>query len=77
MEEPQDDNRIPLNISGSIDQQATKATAQGFVDKDAVGLYAQTYRAMWFAPVTKDSEIDAADVLSLDNIVVTATGTLD
>ena len=42
---------------------------------DAVGLYAQTYRAMWFAPVTKDSEIDAADVLSLDNIVVT-DGTL-
>ena len=43
MEEPQDDNRIPLTIYGSIDQQATKATAMGFVDKDAVGLYAVNY----------------------------------
>lgn len=37
------DNRIPLNIDGSIDQVATKATAQGFVDKDAVGLFAVNY----------------------------------
>ncbi|MBQ9185660.1 MAG: leucine-rich repeat protein [Bacteroidales bacterium] len=34
---------IPLNIDGSISQVATKATAGGFVDKDAVGLYAVNY----------------------------------
>lgn len=37
------DGRIPLNISGSISQVHTKATAEGFVDKDAVGLYAVNY----------------------------------
>ena len=39
----EEDNRIPLNIDGSINQVATKATAAGFVDKDAVGLYAVNY----------------------------------
>jgi len=34
---------IPLNIDGSISQVATKASASGFVDKDAVGLYAVNY----------------------------------
>ena len=34
---------IPLNIDGSISQVATKATADGFVDKDAVGLFAVNY----------------------------------
>ena len=38
-----EDGRIPLNIDGSINQVATKATAAGFVDKDAVGLYAVNY----------------------------------
>lgn len=38
-----DDERIPLNIDGSIQQVQTKATAQGFVDKDAVGLFAVNY----------------------------------
>ena len=38
-----DPNLIPLNITGSIDQQHTKATADGFVDKDAIGLYAVNY----------------------------------
>mgnify|MGYP002623249038 CR=1 FL=1 len=37
------DGRIPLNIYGSINQVPTKATAQGFVDKDAVGLFAVNY----------------------------------
>ena len=37
------DGRIPLNIDGSINQVATKATAAGFVDKDAVGLFAVNY----------------------------------
>jgi len=41
----------------------------------AVGLYAQTIRAIWFAPVTKDSEIESADLLNIGNIVVT-DGTL-
>ena len=34
---------IPLNIAGSIDQVATRATADGFVNGDAVGLYAVNY----------------------------------
>ena len=34
---------IPLNIAGSIKQVSTKATATGFVDKDAVGLFAVNY----------------------------------
>lgn len=38
-----DGSRIPLNIDGSIRQVHTKATAQGFVDKDAVGLFAVNY----------------------------------
>ena len=38
-----EEDRIPLNIDGSIRQVQTKATAQGFVDKDAVGLYAVNY----------------------------------
>lgn len=38
-----DGNRIPMNIDGSISQVPTKATAQGFVDKDAVGLFAVNY----------------------------------
>jgi hypothetical protein len=39
----EDDNRIPLNIDGSISQVATKATAAGFVNGDAVGLFAVNY----------------------------------
>lgn len=37
------DGRIPLNINSSISQVHTKATAEGFVDKDAVGLFAVNY----------------------------------
>ena len=43
MEVNADPNLIPLNIAGSINQQHTKATADGFVDKDAIGLYAVNY----------------------------------
>ena len=39
----EDPNLIPLNISGSIDQVATRATAEGFVNGDAVGLFAVNY----------------------------------
>ena len=38
-----DADLIPIGISGAINQQATKANAQGFVDKDAVGLFAVNY----------------------------------
>ncbi len=41
--EMNDGTRIPMNIDGAIQQVATKATAQGFVDKDAVGLFAVNY----------------------------------
>ena len=37
------ENAVPLNIDGSIDQVPTKATAGGFVDGDALGLYAVNY----------------------------------
>ena len=39
----EDADLIPLNIDGSIRQVQTKATAQGFVNGDAVGLYAVNY----------------------------------
>lgn len=39
----EDPDLIPLNIEGSISQVATKATAMGFVNGDAVGLYAVNY----------------------------------
>ena len=38
-----DPNRIPLNIEGSINQVQTKVNAAGFVDKDALGLFAVNY----------------------------------
>ena len=38
-----DECGIPISIDGAIDQIPTKATAQGFVDKDAVGLFAVNY----------------------------------
>lgn len=39
----QNGDMIPLNISSSITQKHTKATAEGFVDKDALGLFAVNY----------------------------------
>ncbi len=38
-----DPNLIPLNIEGSINQVQTKVNAAGFVDKDALGLFAVNY----------------------------------
>ena len=38
-----DDNLVPIGISGAIVQEATKATADGFVDGDALGLFAVNY----------------------------------
>jgi hypothetical protein len=43
----------------------------GATVNDAVGLYAQTATASYFKPVGKDSEISGADILTIDNIVVT------
>lgn len=40
---PEDPNLIPLNIDGSINQIQTKVNAVGFVDKDALGLFAVNY----------------------------------
>ncbi len=40
---PEGDGMIPINISGSVNQVQTKANDQGFVDKDALGLYAVNY----------------------------------
>ena len=40
---PEDPNLIPLNIGGSINQIQTKVNAAGFVDKDALGLFAVNY----------------------------------
>ena len=46
-------------------------TVNGATVNDAVGLYAQSAGTTWFAPVRKDSEMDAADMLTLNNVVVT------
>lgn len=46
-----DADLIPINLDGSISQVATKATAQGFVDGDAVGLYAVNYARATRLPV--------------------------
>lgn len=40
---PEDPNLIPLNIDGLINQIQTKVNAAGFVDKDALGLFAVNY----------------------------------
>lgn len=40
---PEDPNLIPLNIDGFINQIQTKVNAAGFVDKDALGLFAVNY----------------------------------
>ena len=42
----------------------------GATVNNAVGLYAQSQGVNWFTPVTKDSEMDGADLLTIDNIVV-------
>ncbi len=54
-------NLIPLNICGSIDQQQSKATADGFVDKDALGLYAVNYTGNNTLPGTLVEEGNQAD----------------
>lgn len=58
---PDEGNLIPLNIDGSISQVATKATAQGFVNGDAVGLYAVNYNEGNTAPGTLEASGNQAD----------------
>lgn len=55
------DGRIPLNINGVISQVHTKATAEGFVDKDAVGLFAVNYSEKNTVAGTLASEGNQAD----------------
>lgn len=61
MENEIDADLIPLNITGSINQQHTKATAEGFVDKDAVGLYAVNYTENNTVPGTLQVSGNQAD----------------
>lgn len=42
---PQDEDLIPLNISGAVNQVPTKVTSEGFVNNDAVGLFAVNYES--------------------------------
>lgn len=55
------DGRIPLNINSSISQVHTKATAEGFVDKDAVGLFAVNYNEKNTVAGTLAAEGNQAD----------------
>lgn len=55
------DGEIPLNISSSIDQNPTKVTADGFEDKDALGLYAVNYENDNQTPGTLKVEGNQAD----------------
>lgn len=41
----QDEDLIPLNISGAVNQVHTKVTSEGFVNNDAVGLFAVNYES--------------------------------
>ncbi|MCQ2075181.1 MAG: leucine-rich repeat protein [Bacteroidaceae bacterium] len=52
---------IPLNIEGRISRTATKATAEGFVDKDAIGLFAVNYSEGNTVPGTLAVEGNQAD----------------
>ena len=60
---------LQANVFNSTNNVA-EATVNG-----AVGLYAQSGTTTWFAPVTKDSNLEGAELLKLDKIVVT-DGTL-
>ena len=52
---------LPLNISGAIVQTHTKATAEGFVNGDAVGLFAVNYTDNNTVPGTLLAEGNQAD----------------
>lgn len=56
-----DDGGIPINLDGSISQITTKANAQGFEDKDAIGLYAVNYEDFNQTPGILKDEGNQAD----------------
>lgn len=56
-----DDGGIPINLDGSISQIVTKANAQGFEDKDAIGLYAVNYENSNQTPGILKDEGNQAD----------------
>lgn len=58
---PEDPNLIPLNIDGSINQIQTKVNAAGFVDKDALGLFAVNYSEENTVPGTLADNGNQAD----------------
>ncbi|MBO7562645.1 MAG: leucine-rich repeat protein [Bacteroidales bacterium] len=57
----QDEELIPLNISGSVKQTPTKVTADGFVNNDAVGLFAVNYESNNTVPGTLLNSGNQAD----------------
>lgn len=56
-----DSGLIPLNIDGSINQIQTKVNAAGFVDKDALGLFAVNYSEENTVAGTLDDNGNQAD----------------
>lgn len=56
-----DSDLIPLNIDGSINQIQTKVNAAGFVDKDALGLFAVNYSEENTVPGTLADKGNQAD----------------
>lgn len=56
-----DSDLIPLNIDGSINQIQTKVNAAGFVDKDALGLFAVNYSEENTVPGTLADNGNQAD----------------
>lgn len=59
--EPVVEGGIPINLDGSITQTSTKVNAQGFEDKDALGLYAVNYQDSNQTPGTLLDEGNQAD----------------
>ncbi len=54
-------DRYPISVEGSINQVSTKATASGFVDGDALGLYAVNYENNNTVPGILKDEGNQAD----------------
>ena len=56
-----DNGSIPISVEGKIDQISTKATADGFVDGDALGLFAVNYTNGNTVPGTLEDSGNQAD----------------
>lgn len=61
LEDQVSDSMIPISVEGKIDQIPTKATADGFVDGDALGLYAVNYSDGNLVPGTLQDSGNQAD----------------